>query len=113
MKFQVGAIKAGVTVVTFEEKNNIGALESTLKASEAKGLIFSPSTQTSEGEGNTREKFLRKLMPELEKLYPGDNLDLKNYPHLSQIIQLGHSTIRGTIKYKDAMVYANPKMTTM
>lgn len=49
-------------------------------------------------------------MPELHNLYPGDELNLKNYPHLKQIIQLGHTTIRGVIKFKDAMVYANPKL---
>lgn len=49
-------------------------------------------------------------MPELHNLYPGDELQLKNYPNLKQIIQLGHTTIRGVIKYKDAMVYANPSL---
>jgi hypothetical protein len=48
-------------------------------------------------------------MPELHNLYPGDELSLKNYPNLKQIIQLGHTSIRGVIKFKDAMVYANPK----
>ena len=51
-------------------------------------------------------------MPELEALYPGDELALRNYPNLKQIIQLGHSTIRGVIKFKDAMVYATPSSTT-
>jgi hypothetical protein len=49
-------------------------------------------------------------MPELHSLYPGDELNLKAYPHLKQIIQLGHHTIRGVIKFKDAMVYANPSL---
>jgi hypothetical protein len=49
-------------------------------------------------------------MPELHKLYPGDELNLKNYPNLKQIVQLGHTSIRGVIKFKDAMVYANPKL---
>ena len=49
-------------------------------------------------------------MPELHSLYPGDELNLKAYPHLKQIIQLGHTTIRGVIKFKDSMVYANPKI---
>lgn len=48
-------------------------------------------------------------MPELHSLYPGDELSVKAYPHLKQIIQLGHTTIRGVIKFKDSMVYANPK----
>ena len=49
-------------------------------------------------------------MPELHNLYPGDEIRLKNYPNLKQIIQLGHNSIRGVIKFKDAMVYANPKI---
>lgn len=49
-------------------------------------------------------------MPELHSLYPGDELALKAFPNLKQIIQLGHTTIRGVIKFKDAMVYANPSV---
>jgi hypothetical protein len=52
-------------------------------------------------------------MPELHNLYPGDELALKNFPHLKQIIQLGHHTIRGVIKFKDSMVYANPNLSTV
>ena len=51
-------------------------------------------------------------MPELHSMYPGDELNLKNYPNLKQIVQLGHTTIRGSIKFRDAMVYANPKLST-
>lgn len=51
-------------------------------------------------------------MPELNSLYPGDELSVNAYPHLTQIIQLGHSTIRGVIKFKDSMVYANPRFST-
>jgi hypothetical protein len=52
-------------------------------------------------------------MPELHSLYPGDELQLKNYPNLRQIVQLGHTSIRGVIKFKDAMVYANPRTSTL
>jgi hypothetical protein len=51
-------------------------------------------------------------MPELEKLYPGDALKLQNYPLLKCIVQSGHSNIRGTIKFKDSLVYANTKYTS-
>jgi len=51
-------------------------------------------------------------MPELEKLYPGDPIKLSNYPHLKSIVQSGHSNIRGTIKFKDSLVYANTKYST-
>jgi hypothetical protein len=52
----MGSIKAGVAVVTFDEKDSIDAFENALASSKAKGLIFSPATETSEG--NTRQTFL-------------------------------------------------------
>ena len=110
----MGAFKAGVSVVTFNEKESIDALNQTLKDSGARGFMFSPSTVVSHDSNThtdvTRQTFLQKLMPELHKLYPGDELNLKNYPNLKQIVQLGHTSIRGVIKFKDSMVYANPKL---
>ena len=47
----MGAIKAGVTVVTFDEKENQDALDTALGSSNAKGLIFSPSTKMEDGKG--------------------------------------------------------------
>jgi hypothetical protein len=111
----MGAIKAGVTVVAFDEKDNIDAFNQALKDSGSRGLMFSPQTvisQEKNGEQVTRQTFLQKLMPELHSLYPGDELSLQNYPELKQIIQLGHTTIRGVIKFKDSMVYANPRFST-
>jgi len=107
---QMGAFKAGVAVVTFDEKDSVDALSQTLKDSGARGFLFSPQTVISHEDHHavTRQTFLQKLMPELHNLYPGDDISLKSYPHLKQIIQLGHHTIRGVIKFKDAMVYANP-----
>lgn len=107
----MGAFKAGVQIVTFDEKESIDALDSTLKDSGARGFLFSPQTVVSHDEHHhavTRQTFLQKLMPELHNLYPGDELQAKAFPHLKQIIQLGHTTIRGVIKFKDSMVYANP-----
>ena len=46
-------------------------------------------------------------MPNLESLYPGDAIRLQEYPLLKQIIQTGHSNIRGVVKFKDALVFAN------
>eukprot|EP00347_Sterkiella_histriomuscorum_P009405 403341340 len=112
---QLGSLKAGVSVVTFDEKDNIDSFHHALQNSDAKGLLFSPQTVISkeaDGHSVTRKTFLQKLMPELEGMYPGDELALKNYPHLKQIIQLGHHSIRGVIKYKDSMVYANPQLST-
>jgi hypothetical protein len=109
----MGAFKAGVQIVTFDEKESIDALNQTLRDSGARGFLFSPQTVVSQDANHhtvTRQSFLQKLMPELHGLYPGDELSLKAYPNLKQIIQLGHHTIRGVIKYKDAMVYANPNV---
>lgn len=112
----MGAFKAGVSIVTFDEKDSVDALNETLKNSEARGVMFSPATVVSHDEEThynvTRQTFLQKLMPELHNLYPGDELSLKTYPNLKQIIQLGHHTIRGVIKFKDSMVYANPNIST-
>ena len=38
----MGAAKAGVTVVTFSDKESVDELSQTLKDSGAKGLLFSP-----------------------------------------------------------------------
>jgi len=46
----MGAIKAGVGIVTFDEKDSLDALDQTLKDSGAKGLMFSPSTVISQAE---------------------------------------------------------------
>ena len=101
---QMGAAKSGVTVVTFSEKDNCDAFHQALKDSGARGVVFSPDTQADSD--TSRQDYLHKLMPELDSLYPGDELKLQNYPMLKQIIQTGHSNIRGTIKYKDSLVYA-------
>lgn len=82
----MGAFKAGVSIVTFDEKENIDSLNQTLKDSSARGFLFSPQTVVSRDEAThhnvTRQTFLQKLMPELHDLYPGDELNLRGYPHL-------------------------------
>ena len=52
----MGAIKAGVAVVTFDEKDSAEAFDHALATSKAKGLIFSPATETEDGQ--TRTTFL-------------------------------------------------------
>ena len=49
-------------------------------------------------------------MPEPDSYYPGDELKLSNYPNLKNIVQTGHKNIRGTIKFKDSLVYANASL---
>ena len=53
---QMGAAKAGVTVVTFSEKDDKDALHQTLKDSGARGLYFSPNTVIDEDV--TRQTYL-------------------------------------------------------
>ena len=67
---QMGAIKAGVSVVTFDEKDSGDAFDHALATSKAKGLIFSPATEAGES-GETRQTFLQKMMPELSTMYAG------------------------------------------
>jgi hypothetical protein len=72
-------------VVAFDEKDSQDALDQTLRDSGARGLLFSPSTvisQEQNGHSVTRETYLKKLLPELHSLYPGDELNLQNYPYL-------------------------------
>ena len=49
----MGAAKAGVSVVTFSEKDSQDALDQVLKDSGARGVFFSPSTVANEA-GDTR-----------------------------------------------------------
>ncbi len=109
MAAQMGAIKAGVSVVTFDEKDSAEAFNETLKDSKAKGLILSPGTEVEGEEFNKRSDVLEKLMPELAHHEPGNHLNVSGFPELKQIIQVGHSAIRGTMKFKDCMVYARQK----
>jgi len=106
---QMGSIKAGVSVVTFDEKDSMEALESALTSSKAKGLIFSPDT---EADGSDRKTFLQKLMPELATMYSGQELSLAKFPNLKHVVQTGHSAMRGVNKFRDLPVYANPAMST-
>ena len=52
------------------------------------------------------------MMPELKRAVPGEHLSIGAFPGLKQIIQVGHTAIRGTMKFKDCMVYARPSLAT-
>lgn len=81
----MGAAKAGVTVVTFDEKNDCDALSQTLRDSGATGLVYSSTTPVNDA-NDTRQSFLQKLMPELNSQYPGDRLNLGGFPNLRQVV---------------------------
>ena len=54
---QMGAAKAGVSVVIFNEKNDKDAFHQALRDSGARGLIFSPSTAVNDN-GDSRQTIL-------------------------------------------------------
>ena len=108
---QMGAIKAGITIVTFDEKENQDALDTALGSSQAKGLIFSPSTQMEDGK-NTRGTFLSNLIPELSSLRFGDEINSDKYPYLKTIVQTEHQAFNGVNKFRDIGVYTTPSMSS-
>jgi len=81
---QMGAIKAGVSVVTLTDKENADALDHALSSTKAKGLIFAPDAMMANKQ--SRINTINKLMPELSKMYLGDELNVAKYPNLKQII---------------------------
>ena len=83
---QVGAIKAGVVVVAFDEKDSKEALHHALSDSRARGLLFSADIRIQENKADTRYTYLQELIPELGKYKLGDELDLQSYPYLKSII---------------------------
>ncbi len=48
-------------------------------------------------------------MPELSTMYLGDELAVKRYPNLKNIVQTGFKAIRGVNMFKDLTVYASPQ----
>ena len=108
---QMGAIKAGVSIVTFDEKDDCDALDSALNSSKARGLVISPSTEAAEG--STRLTYLQKLMPELANMRAGQELSVGRYPNLKHVVQTGHLALRGVNKYRDFTVYANPAFSSV
>lgn len=76
----LGAIKAGVSLVTFDEKESIDALSQAIRDSGCRGILFSPETDIDIKQHINRRSLFQKLMPELHQLYPGDPLNLKNFP---------------------------------
>ena len=54
----MGAVKAGVSVVTFDEKDSADAFSEALSDSGARGLILSPGTQVEGSDSSTRGDIL-------------------------------------------------------
>lgn len=108
---QIGAIKAGVSIVSVSTHDEINHIGDALAQSGAQGLMFSPHTKV-DGH-NQRANLLLELMPELIDHRPGQNLNVDNFPELRNVIHTGHSTIRGTTKFKETLLYTKPNLTTL
>lgn len=108
---QVGALKHGVSIVTVDHRDEIHHVGDALESSGAKGLLLSPHTKL---EQNTqRANLLLDLIPELADARPGQKLVSDNFPNLSTIIHTGHSSIRGTSKFKENMLYTHRALTNL
>ena len=88
---QVGAIKAGVKIVTVDENDSVDDVSKALSDSKSKGFLFSPTTL--DDEGNKRANQVHSLIPELDSFYPGDAFECEAFPHLEHLIHTGHKTI--------------------
>ena len=107
---QIGAIKAGVSIVAVDSKDQINHIGDTLDESGANGILFSPHTKTS---GEQRANLLLELLPELIDHYPGEKLKVNNFPNLRNVMHTGHTSIRGTSKFKENMLYTKPSLTNL
>ena len=100
---QIGAMKAGCSVVTVDNKDEIHHVADTLEETDCKGLILSPHTKL---DGKTqRVNILLDILPELASAYPGEKVSFKDFPSLKNVMHTGHVTIRGTHKFKESMNY--------
>ena len=61
---QMGAMKAGVRIVSFAEKDSVDALDAAIASTKAKGILFTPDNQV-DAAGTTRLDLVHKLVPEL------------------------------------------------
>ncbi|CAI2374061.1 unnamed protein product [Moneuplotes crassus] len=107
----LGAIKAGVSIVAVGQNDDAHHIGDTIFQSEANGILFSPHTSIN---GKTqRANLLLDLMPELIDHTPGQELKVDNFPELRNVIHTGHSSIRGTTKFKETLLYTKPNLTTL
>ena len=93
---QLGAAKAGVNCISFDERDSLDALDHALHTSKAKGLIYSNSVvkdsltiETGMPE-RRRENLVNKLMPELLHKTCDDrseekHMTFKKYPYLRMV----------------------------
>lgn len=82
-----------------------------LDHSGASGLLLSPHTKL---DGKTqRANLLMDLVPELADAYPGQRIEFSNFPNLRSVMHTAHTTIRGTSKFKENMLYTKKSLTNL
>jgi hypothetical protein len=86
---QLGAAKAGVVIVTFDEATSQDALDHAIRTTKARGLLFTPLRTISEN-APTRTSLIHNLIPDLISGSGKPNffgeLSLSKYPHLRHMI---------------------------
>jgi acyl-CoA synthetase (AMP-forming)/AMP-acid ligase II len=102
---QFAALAAGVPVHLVDSEDTLATA-----LSRAKGLVFTPWESCK---GEVRADFVLGLLPELKQTQHGSLLKSAKFPGVSQVIQTGHSTIRGTIKLKQLPVFADSSQTSV
>ena len=99
LALQLACARAGLKARLVPTSND---LASSLK--EAKALVLSPWI-TMKDSGEKRIDMVIQLIPETRTTHWGTSLNSAAFPGLKYIIQLGFSTIRGTVKAKNVAVY--------
>lgn len=108
---QVGAHKAGVSIVTVDDLDEIHDVANALEESGSRGMLLSPHTKADAK--TQRANLLLELMPELTEAYPGQLVTHSNFPNLKSVMHTGHQTIRGTTKFKENMLYTKKRLTNL
>lgn len=106
---QIGAFKAGVSIVTVGNNDDADHIASTLEKTGSKGLMLSPHTKTDGT--NQRANLLLDILPELVSSYPGQDITFRDFPNLKHVVHTGHVSIRGTTKFKENMLYTKKSLT--
>jgi acyl-CoA synthetase (AMP-forming)/AMP-acid ligase II len=107
---QIGAMKAGCSIVTVDNKDEIHHIADTLEKTGSKSILLSPHTKL---DGKTqRVNMLLDILPELASAYSGEEISFSDFPSLKSVVHTGHASIRGTSKFKENMSYTLMENTT-
>jgi hypothetical protein len=105
---QAGLARLGVSIVTADIKDG-KSLESSIKETDCKAVIFSPGTKIGD---KKQIDVLKETFPSLSKNLPGAPLKLQGFPHLKYLIHTGFKNQDGCVKYRQVLVYGNSNFLT-